>query len=233
MKILIVEDDRDTALLLQNSLNSGNNTVELASDGAEGSYLGRNYEYDAIVLDYSLPKKDGIVVCKEVRGSGRSTPIIFLSADSDQDTKLAAFSQGADDYITKPFSLRELDARLHALARRPALNERKLLRVDDLELDLERSLVSRGGAHIHLTKKEFGLLEFFMKNIGILLSRALIMEHVWTADSSLFSNTVEAHIRNLRRKINAGKKPDLIINIPGRGYIMDAPNNLKMYPASH
>src|SRR5579872_7060344 len=118
MKILVVEDDRDTAEMVRNGLVSGNNTVELASDGSNGSFLGRSYDYDAIVLDYSLPKKDGLSVCREVRAAGRSTPIIFLSVNDDQETKIAAFDLGADDYVTKPFSIQELNARLQAVSRR-------------------------------------------------------------------------------------------------------------------
>ncbi len=227
MKILVVEDDKDTAELVRNGLVSGNNTVEVANDGANGSFLGRSYEYDAIVLDYSLPKKDGLMVCKEVRDSGRSTPIIFLSVNDDQETKMAAFERGADDYLTKPFFMNELNARIKALNRRPILIGSTTLSVADLTLDTEKHIVKRGSKPIHMTNKEFSLLEYLMKNIGVILSRALLMEHVWTADSNMFSNTVEAHIRNLRKKINAGNKPNLIANIPGRGYAIDTPENLR------
>lgn len=227
MKYLVIEDDRGTAEMVRNGLASGNNVVEVASDGSDGSYLGRSYDYDAIVLDYSLPKKDGLVVCKEIRVSGRSTPILFLSMTDDTETKVAAFKLGADDYVTKPFSMQELSARLNAITRRPAIVDKTVLKVGDLSLNTEKHIVHRGNKQIHLTRKEFMLLEYFMKNIGIILSRALLIEHVWTADSNLFSNTVEAHIRNLRKKLNTGKKANLIANIPGRGYAIDTPDNLK------
>jgi len=229
MKILVVEDDRDTAEMVRNGLVSGNNTVELASDGSNGSFLGRSYDYDAIVLDYSLPKKDGLSVCREVRAAGRSTPIIFLSVNDDQETKIAAFDLGADDYVTKPFSIQELNARLQAVSRRPTLTHQTHLVVGDLQLDTEKHHVVRGSKPVHLTHKEFALLEYLMRNIGVILSRAILMEHVWTADSNLFSNTIEAHIRNLRKKINAGGKANLIGNIPGRGYVIDTPENLKHF----
>lgn len=227
MKVLVVEDDRETAEMVRNSLLSGDNTVEVAGDGMNGSFLGRSYDYDAIVLDYSLPKKDGLSVCREVRAAGRSTPIIFLSVNDDQETKIAAFEQGADDYVTKPFSVNELNARLRAVSRRPSLSSNSVLRVSDLTLDPGKHHAMRGTKPLHMTHKEFSLLEYFMRNVGVVLSRALLMEHVWTADSNMFSNTVEAHIRNLRKKVNAGGKPNLIVNIPGRGYMIDAPENLK------
>ena len=134
---------------------------------------------------------------------------------------------GADDYIQKPFSLRELSVRLKAVARRPNSITNHILKVDDLELDTEKHTITRSGARIHVTRKEFSLLEFFLRNVGVVLSRALLMEHVWTADSNPFSNTVEAHIRNLRKKLNAGKRQNLIANIPGRGYVIDTPENIK------
>jgi DNA-binding response OmpR family regulator len=227
MKILVVEDDRETAESVRSGLAAGNNLVEVASDGVDGSYLGRCFDYDAIVLDYSLPKKDGITVCKEIRASGKKTPIIFVSNTYDTDTKITALKNGADDYITKPFSLQELEARLQALLRRPSIAEKKAYQVHDLSLDAEKQVVTRGAKVIHLTRKEYILLEYFMAHIGVILSRATLMEHVWTAESNLFSNTVEAHIRNLRKKLNSGNKANLIVNIPGRGYVIDTPENLK------
>ena len=227
MKILVVEDDKDTAQMVKNGLSSQNHTVEVAVDGANGSFLGRSYDYDAIILDNSLPLKNGLTVCKEIRAAGKSTPIIFVTVNDDQETKLKAFEQGADDYMTKPFSLDELNARLRAIARRPAIVSNDTLTVFDVALDTDKHIVFRGGKPVHVTQKEFTLLEYFMKNVGVILSRAMLLEHVWTADSNMFSNTVEAHIRNLRKKINAGNKANLIINIPGRGYVIDTPDNLK------
>ena len=227
MKVLIVEDDRDTAQFVKNGLTSCDHTVEIATDGADGSFMGRSFEYDAIVLDYSLPKKTGLVVCKEVRASGRSTPILFLSVADDSETKLAAFESGADDYLTKPFILKELYARLKAITRRPSQIRKPILHVSDLSLDIEKHSVTRGKEIIRMTRKEFNMLEYLMSNVGIVLSRALLMEHVWTAESNPFSNTIEAHIRNLRKKLNAGGKPNLIANVPGRGYVINTPESLK------
>lgn len=224
MKILVVEDDIDTAEMVREGLAADSHTVEVATDGADGSFLGRGYDYDAIILDYSLPKKNGLTVCGEIRSVGRKTPIIFLSATDDTETKIIALDKGADDYVTKPFSFSELYARVRAIARRPVEISRPMYSVDDLTLDCKRQTVTRGKKDIHLTRKEFGLLEYFMRHSGIVLSRALLMEHVWTADSDPFSNTIEAHIRNLRKKINANGKANLIFNIPGRGYVIEKQN---------
>lgn len=230
MKILVVEDDNGVAEMVKSGLSSDGHVVETADDGAEGSFLAKSYEYDAIVLDYSLPKKDGLKVCEEVRAYGRLTPILFLSIVGDIPVKVSALNGGADDYMTKPFSMDELRARVRALARRPATTLIPSgLALLDLTLDPEKQQVHRAGRLIRLTKKEFCLLEYLMRHTGTIMSRAMIMEHVWTADGNLMSNTVEAHVRNLRRKINSKRKPDLITNIAGRGYVMDTPENLKKF----
>jgi two-component system OmpR family response regulator len=221
MKILVVEDDPAIADVLRGGLMSDAHAVDIAKDGKDGSFLARSYEYDAIILDHALPIKNGITVCKEVRAIGKTTPIIFLSITGDADTKVAALESGADDYVTKPFSMAELRSRIRAVARRAPVMRQTELRMHDLTLDPGRRFATRGGKSIHLTRKEFSLLEYMMRNPGTVLSRALIMEHAWTADNDPFSNTVEAHMRNLRKKLNAGNKRDLIKNLPGHGYIME------------
>ena len=227
MKILVVEDDPATADVVKVGLMSDGHITEFARDGMEGSFLARNYEYEAIILDYSLPKKDGLAVCEEVRHAGKLTPIIFLSVTDDVPIKVAAFKRGADDYVTKPFSIEELRARLKAITRRPAHVQQPVFKVADLVLDADKQTVYRGNKLIRPTRKEYNLMQYMMSNAGIVLSRAMIMEHVWTADTDTLSNTVEAHIRNLRKKINEKDKPDLIAIVPGRGYVMDTPENLK------
>jgi len=227
MKILIVEDDVQLANTIKIGLESDNIIVELVNDGNDGSFLARSFDYDAIILDNSLPKKDGLTICKEVRAVGRLTPVLFLTADCSLENKIRAFEYGADDYMPKPFSITELRARIKAITRRSNVIKQSILKVDDLELDAEKQVVIRDKKRIRITRKEFCLLEYFMRNVGVVISRALIMEHVWTADSNPFSNTVEAHIRNLRKKININSRPNLIVNIPGRGYIIDSPENLE------
>ena len=221
MKILIIEDDSQTAEFIKVSLEAVSWAVDIAKDGTEGSYLARVNQYDVIIIDYSLPKKNGIRVCDEIRSAGRMTPILFLSIVGDINKKIDALEKDADDYITKPFSFDELYARIKALIRRPHKIESTVLTVGDLRLDTERQIATRGGTSMYLTRKEYTLLEYLMRNQGSILSRGMIMEHVWNADSDPFSNTIEAHILNLRKKINTGKRPDLIRNIPGRGYMID------------
>jgi two-component system OmpR family response regulator len=220
MKALIVDDDAALATTIERSLAVFAHTADIASNGADGAFMAKSYDYDAIILDYSLPKKDGLDVCREVRQAGRTAPILFLSNTSDVDVKVQALQAGADDYMTKPFSLDELRARLDALLRRAPQIRTEAMKVADLELDPVGMKVSRGGKDVHLTRKEFMLVQYFMKNRGAVLSRPQIMEHVWSADGNPFSNTVEAHVRNVRLKLNAGGAPDMIANLPGRGYVI-------------
>lgn len=229
MKILIVEDDRDIAETVRVDLATKSHVVDIATDGADGSFFGRNYEYDAIVLDYSLPKKNGLTVCKEIRTAGKSTPILFLSVTDDTETKISAFENGADDYVTKPFSLVELSARLNALSRRPTEIKPTLLKVSNLILNIEKQTVERAGIPIHLTRKEFNLLKYLMLHVGMVMSRSLIMEYVWSIESDPFSNTVESHIRNIRKKLTLKKQANMILNLPGRGYVIDSPENLSRF----
>jgi len=227
MKFLIVEDDKAVAETVRAWLAADMHTVDLAPDGAEGAFLGKNYDYDAIILDYSLPKKDGLAVCKEIRAAHKVSPILFLSSTGDTNVKVEALESGADDYLTKPFELSELKARMNAITRRPRELKDPTLTVGDLVLDTNKHELTRKGRSIHLTRKEFSLAEYLMRHPGTVMSRATLMEQVWTADSDPFSNTIEAHIRNLRKKLGSDGGEDMIINIPGRGYLLDTPENIK------
>ena len=220
MKVLVVEDDRNTAQIVKDSLTAYFHTVEVSHDGADGSFLARSYQYDAIVLDYALPKKDGLTVCREIRAMGKTTPIIFISITDELEVKLTALNEGADDYMTKPVSLEELRTRLNVLTRRYSDIRKPVLQIGKLTLDSNKHTVSHADEPIALTRKEFSLLEHFMTHIDTITSRAELMEHIWTADGNPFSNTVEAHIRNLRKKLSDKGLPGLIVNIPGRGYLI-------------
>ncbi len=223
MKILFVEDDKYIAQMVQKGLGAFGYTVETAEDGQEGGFLARSYDYDLVILDNSLPKKSGLTICKEIRASGRSTPIIFLSINTDTDTKVAALEAGADDYMTKPFSMSELHARIKAMLRRPKeLRKDNNIKVGKLVLDTNKQTTTLDNKDVPLTRKEFGVLEDLVRNVDTIMSRSSIMEHVWTADSDPFSNTVEAHIRNIRKKLNSVNEKEIIINMPGRGYIINS-----------
>ncbi|KPJ56434.1 transcriptional regulator [Parcubacteria bacterium DG_74_2] len=218
MRILLVEDNKEIIKFLKPCLEAENFVVDAAEDGAKGSFLARTNDYDLIILDYVLPKKDGACVCQEIRSRGKNMPIIMLSVKSEIEDKVKLLNIGADDYLTKPFSFEELLARIKALLRRPEKIENDILMVDDLVLDKNKQMVTRGKKEIYLTRKEFALLEYLMKNQGIVLSRGMIMEHVWDMNIDPFSNTVETHILNLRRKIEPKNASQLIHTISGRGY---------------
>lgn len=220
MKILVIEDDIDVAFFIKSGLQNDGLVVDIAKDGADGSFMARTNNYDVIVIDHSLPVKDGLTVCEEIRSSQIETPIIFLTVHGDTRRKVRALERGADDYMTKPFALEELKARLFALKRRPHKIESSILTADDLIVDTYRRTVKRNGKQIYLTRKTYDLLEYLMRNKGIVLSRGSIMEYVWNSDSDPFSNTVESHISGLRKKINIDGKKDILKNLPGRGYII-------------
>ena len=220
MRILVVEDDERIAAFLKESLQAEYFAVDIAKDGEKGAYQAAINEYDLIILDNMLPKKEGIEVCREIRARGQTTPILILSVKSDVSKKVDLLNAGADDYLTKPFALDELLARVRALLRRPAAIEEEVLHVDDLTLDTKRGLVTRGEQSIYLTRKEFMLLRYLMKNEGTVLSRGMILEHVWDMSVDIFSNTIESHILSLRKKTGSMGKERLIRTVPGRGYVI-------------
>lgn len=220
MRVLIIEDDQETREVLEQHLASEAYTVDTADNGETGSYIARTNDYDLILLDNILPKKSGLEVCKEIRASGKKTPIILISVISEIQHKVALLESGVDDYITKPFSFAELHARMKALLRRPYTISEEVITLNDLTIDTSRHMVTKGEKRIYLTRKEFMLLECLMKNGGQVVTRAQIMERVWNYDSDPFSNTIEAHIRNLRKKIDKGRKK-LIHTVSGRGYKID------------
>jgi DNA-binding response OmpR family regulator len=216
MRILIVEDDIDMQKALASTLKSACFVVDTASDGEEGSYLARINEYDLVILDYRLPKKDGCSVCKEVRKAEKTVPILILSVEGDAHEKALLLNHGADDYLSKPFSLDEFMARVRALLRRPKLIQSPIINIGRLMIDSNKQLVKCGSKDIYLTRKEFALLEYLAKHKDMVVSRGMITEHVWDMGSDTLSNTIEAHIVNLRKKLGSNRK--LISTVPGRGY---------------
>lgn len=222
MRMLIVEDDEELLQFLKLGFQNENWAVDTSTDGNQSSYMARTNEYDIALIDLSVPSKNGMQVCKDIRKAQKPYPILILTANSDVTTKVEVLESGADDYVTKPFSFKELIARVKALTRRPSSYIFEELSVGDLVMDTKRQMVKRDGTAIYLTRKEYTLLEFLMRNSGTTLSRGMIMEHVWSIDSDPFSNTIEAHIMNLRKKLNTDARPNLIHNVPGRGYKIDA-----------
>lgn len=218
MKVLIIEDEKGISNFLKKSLETECFTIDIVEDGEKGVLAATTNKYDIIVLDNVLPKKMGNEVCQEIRQANINTPIIMLSVKSETATKVDLLNAGADDYLTKPFSLEELLARIRALLRRPKEMTNEIIKIYDLELDQKEHTVRRGDKDIYLTRKEFMLLEYLIKNQGIVLSRGMILEHVWDMNADPFSNTIESHILSLRRKINVGNKKNFIKTVPGIGY---------------
>jgi len=221
MRALLVEDEQSIINFLKPALEAELFAVDAAEDGERGSYLARTNEYDLIILDNVLPKKTGLEVCEEIRRAGKMTPILILSVKSETITKVRLLNAGADDYLSKPFSLEELLARIRALLRRPRNIESELLAAGDLVLDLKQYTACRGRKEIRFTRKEFTLLEYLLKNKGTVLSRGMLMEHVWDMNADPFSNTIESHIASLRKKLDVPGKRKLIRTVAGRGYKID------------
>lgn len=222
MRLLVVDDDKEIREFLKGNLQSECFVVDTAADGEEGSYMGRTHDYDAILLDNILPKKNGFQVCRDIRQAGKNTPILILSVQSEVEDKVDLINGGADDYVTKPFAYRELQSRLRAILRRPPILAHPVMKVDDLTLDVLEQRVRRGKKDIYLTRKEFALAEYLMRHAGTVVSRGMLMEHVWNDDIDPFSNTIEAHILNLRKKIDPSPKHRIIHTVPGRGYKIES-----------
>jgi len=218
MRILIAEDDVQLAKIIKASLEAECYVVDIVHDGAEAIYNIKINDYDIIMLDNQMPEKTGIEVCREVRDFGKMVPILMLSVLDEATTKADLLNAGADDYMTKPYSLTELLARVRALLRRPQQIEEEILEIDNLKVDTRRNYVERDGKKIYLTRKEFMLLEYLLKNQSIVMSRGMIMEHVWDMNADPFSNTIESHILNLRKKIDIKDENKLIHTVPNRGY---------------
>lgn len=219
MNLLIVEDDKETVSFLKPSLKAEGFVVDVAEDGDVGSYKAQLNNYDLIILDIGLPKKDGRQVCSEIRAAGKTMPILMLSIKGEIETKVDLLTIGADDYVTKPFAYSELAARVKVLMRRPSRAEDEIMRVGDVELNLPRRSVHRAGKPVHLAPKEFFLLEYLLRNRGRVMTRQAILEHVWDMNADLFTNTVETHVVNIRRKLKKDK--NFIRTVSGTGYVID------------
>lgn len=223
MKILIVEDEPKTGDYLRQGLAEAGFVVDLARDGLDGLHLALSADYDLVVLDVMLPSLDGWGVLQTVRRQGREMPVLFLTARDQVEDRVRGLELGADDYLVKPFAFSELLARVRTLLRRGKTKEPEVLRAADLELDLLRRRVFRGGVRIDLTAKEFALLELLLRRQGEVLPRSLIASQVWDMNFDSDTNVIEVAVRRLRAKVDEPFEPRLIRTVRGMGYVLDVP----------
>lgn len=225
MKVLIVEDEEKLAEAIARGLKSKGYTADTVSDGARAleRIILYHEDYDVIILDLMLPSLDGQSICKEVRGRNINTPIIILTARDETESKVEMLHGGADDYLAKPFSFEELDARIIALLRRPSQAAQTVLRYKNIVLNPAKRTVERDGELISLTLKEFALLEYFMRNQHRVINREELLNHLWDFNyTSFFSNALDVHIKNLRRKIDNEKDYSIFETVRGIGYKLAA-----------
>jgi two-component system response regulator MprA len=221
VRVLVVDDERAVRDSLRRALELEGYDVELAADGEEAlERLAQNGEPDAVVLDILMPRMDGLEVCRRLRREGHRLPVLMLTARDEVENRVAGLDAGADDYVTKPFALEELLARLRALLRRTTTGSGEVLRFADLELDPKTREVRRGGESVDLTRTEFSLLELFLLNPRQVLTRSVIFERVWGYDFGFSSNSLDVYIGYLRRKTEAGERPRLIQTVRGVGYAL-------------
>ncbi|MEI6690583.1 MAG: response regulator transcription factor [bacterium] len=220
MRVLIVEDEHGIAQSIRKGLLQEKYIVDVAYDGMTGYDLASDNGYDVIILDLMLPKMDGASVCKKLRNDSIHTPILILTAKGSLHDKVEGLDIGADDYLTKPFAFEELLARIRALSRRPQQVEKNILIVDDLLLSTTTYEVKRGNSIVHLSSREYSLLEYLMRNHDQVISKNQIIEHVWNYDSDILPNTIEVYIKNLRKKIDMPfpTLSPLIQTVRGFGY---------------
>jgi len=220
VRILLVEDNRALSRSLRQGLEEEGYAVDVAYDGDEAAFKAEATDYDAIILDLMLPKQDGFSLIKRWREKQISTHILVLTARGALDDKVKGLDLGADDYLTKPFELDELLARLRALVRRGHKVKSAVLKVFDLEIDTAAHSVKRGGKELHLTPREYGLLEFLAYNRGKVVTRTMIWDHLYDENDESTSNVVDVYIRYLRNKVDKGFDPPLILTRWGEGYMM-------------
>ena len=220
MRLLLVEDHKPLARALKQGLEEEGFAVDVAYDGEEGDYKARSAEYDVIILDLMLPKQDGLTLLQRWRRSGVQTHVLVLTARGSMEDKVKGLNLGADDYLTKPFQLEELLARLRALVRRGHQVKDPLIRVFDLEIDTAARTVKRAGKPIHLTPREYGLLHYLAYHRGKVVTRSMIWEHLYDEHDENTSNVVDVYIRYLRNKIDKGFDPPLILTRWGEGYML-------------
>ena len=220
MKILVVEDEKKVSSFIKRGLEEEKYDVDTAYDGEEGLKMAIAGQYDAIVLDWMLPKQDGLGVLKELRAQKRITPVLMLTAKDTVEDIVAGLDSGSDDYLTKPFAFAELLARVRALLRRSEMDRGAELRFADLRIDPVTHKVWRSDKEIDLTAKEYALLEYFMRNPNQVLTRTMIADHVWDYTFDSFTNIIDVYVNYLRKKIDRDADKKLIHTMRGVGYIL-------------
>jgi OmpR-family two-component system manganese-sensing response regulator len=221
-KILVVEDDKDLTAMVSDLLVFDKHIVEVAHTGLDGRDCLKMSKYDLIILDWDLPEVSGLELLKEFRANGGTTPVIFLTGKTTIVDKETGLDAGSDDYLTKPFHMKELSARVRSLLRRPPVYHDRVLRVRDIELDPNQHTVSKNGAEIKLFPKEFALLEFLMKHPNQIFSAESLLDHVWRSDSSASVDTVRQSLTRLRQGLDDSKTEPLIRTIYGVGYRLES-----------
>ena len=224
MRILVAEDNRKVANFIVKGLREESYAVDLQADGKEAEYMAMTTDYDAVILDLMLPSKSGIDILKALRKAGNTTPVLVLTAKSKTSDKITGLDAGADDYLTKPFAFDELLARIRALLRRGSESSSYTLEAGDLVVDCASRAVTRGGAVIDLTQKEYALLLFLLQNKEHVMTRTSIIDHVWDMQYDSETNVVDVLIRYLRRKIDDDYEPKLIHTVRGVGYVLKEPS---------
>jgi two-component system OmpR family response regulator len=224
MHILLVEDDRQTANFLQKGLTETGYVVDWADNGEDGLHLANNSQYDALIVDRMLPKRDGLSLIQSLRSQGNQTPVLILSALGEVDNRVEGLRAGGDDYLVKPYAFSELLARLQALMRRSQpTQEQTILKLRDLEMDLLKRRVTRAGAVINLQPREFVLLEYLMRHAGQAVTRTMLLEKVWDYHFDPQTNVIDVHISRLRSKIDKDFDVPLLHTVRGAGYLLHDP----------
>ncbi|MDH5669123.1 MAG: response regulator transcription factor [Nitrospira sp.] len=222
VRVLVIEDETKVGCFIKRALEEESYAVDLCEDGAKGLEMALVTDYDLLVVDLMLPSMSGMEILKTIRRERIQTPVLILTAQSQIDQRVKGLDAGADDYLTKPFAIDELLARVRALLRRGATESPGILQIDDLVLNPATRDVTRGGQRIDLTLKEYALLEYLMRHTGRVLTRPMISEHVWNQDFDTFTNVIDVYVNYLRNKIDRGRTKKLIHTIRGSGYMLKA-----------
>ncbi len=222
MRVLVIEDETKVGSFIKRALEEESYAVDLCEDGAQGLDMALTGTYDLIMIDLMLPSLPGLEVLTRLRKEKIQTPVLILTAQSKVDQRVKGLDAGADDYLTKPFAIDELLARVRALLRRGPAESPGIFQIDDLMLNPATREVTRGGQRIELTVKEYALLEYFMRHAGRVLTRPMISDHVWNQDFDTFTNVIDVYVNYLRNKIDRGRARKLIHTIRGSGYMLKA-----------